>query len=62
MSELKLLTAKHAIVTKECRENKGDEGALDEVLERLVKQYFDSLDAWGDKANYHFKLEIEVLV
>lgn len=33
----------HAIISDECRRNRGDEGAIQEVFARLRKQYFANL-------------------
>lgn len=55
------ITAQHAIITPTCRRNKGDAGALNEAFSRLRKQYEQSVEGWGDRANYHIKLEIERL-
>jgi len=54
------ITAKHAIITPVCR-LKGDDMAFEEAVERLRQQYRQSVDGWGDGANYHLKLEIERL-
>lgn len=55
------ITAQHAVITPTCRANKTDMGAFDEAVERLRRQYLQSVEGWGDAANYHLKLELERL-
>ena len=57
----KRIVAQHAIITSTCRANHTDIGAFDEAVARLRQQYEQSVKGWGDKANYHLKLEIERL-
>lgn len=55
------ITAKHAIVTDECRSNRTDEGAVDEALARLraeaMRLFGKRGHGRGDK--FHFKLVVE---
>lgn len=57
----KRIVAQHAIITPTCRANRSDIGAFEEAVARLRRQYEQSVEGWGDKANYHLKLEIERL-
>lgn len=50
--------ALHAIITRECRANRGDEGAIDEALARVRTEY---LACVGNPriAQFHVTLTVE---
>ncbi len=58
------IKAKHAIITDECRENKGDMLAIEEALDRIREEYFsivnhrDDNDAC-DLVDYHVVLVVD---
>ena len=39
-----------AFITPECRGNRGDQGAWDEAVDRLLTQYIDVLNGWAGRA------------
>lgn len=54
--------ASHSIITPECRENRGDEGAWDEAVARAKEQYDAIVAGWREHARQptlHLVLEIE---
>lgn len=56
--------ALHAIITDECRANRGNVGALGEAYRRLLAQYRQATDEKtgfkiGDGAKFHVVLTIE---
>lgn len=63
MSQVPGITAKHAIITPECRAGRTDLGAFDEALDRLRTEYLKVLDLRGEEgpANYHLVLSVEGL-
>ena len=46
----------HAIITFECRNNRGDFGAFDEAVNRLRAQYDQLASLRGDEVDLHFHL------
>lgn len=40
------LKATHAIITDACRQNRGDEGAIDEAIRRVRAEYLACVQAW----------------
>lgn len=63
MSETKIpgIKARHAIVTDQCRGNRGDEGAVDEALARLREEALSCFEGWRGKpgVQWHFVLTME---
>lgn len=54
------LRAKHAIVTKVCRANRGVEGAIDEALTRLRDEYLRLVEKDANRnANFHLVLTVD---
>lgn len=52
--------AKHAIISDECRRNRGEAEALAEAMDRLWREYESCAPAWKDKgARFHFVLTLE---
>jgi len=58
---MKPLTAKHAIISDECRTNRGDDGSLLEALDRVKSEYKELtlLHVRGNGVKFHIKLEVE---
>lgn len=54
---MKNLVIKHTIITIICRENRGNDGAFEEAVERIRKQYHDSLKHYPNN-DFHLKLEL----
>ena len=54
-------TAKHCIITDECRQNRGDIGAAVEAIERVQDELKILLQNWpvGNGTTFHLKLEVE---
>lgn len=55
------VAAKHAIITDECRTNRGDSGAFEEAVNRLRQEYHVAAKNWGtDKGvKLHVILAVE---
>ena len=53
------LKAKHAIITPECRQNRGNDGALVEALKRIRDEYFAIVEARSDQFTCHVVLTVE---
>lgn len=55
------ITAKHAIITDQCRSNRGDIRALLEAWDRVRAEYEDltKVHAGGSGVKFHIKLEVE---
>ena len=54
------VTAYHAVITPECRDGRGDTGAIDEALKRIRNEYLACLPGWSDtSAKFHVELYIE---
>ena len=55
------LVASHQIVSDACRSGRGDEGAGDEAVRRLVEEYRACLKGWGQTpgTRFHFVLAVE---
>jgi len=52
--------AKHAIITDQCRANRGDEEAFDEAVRRLRNEYKAILDAHDENdVRYHLSIHVE---
>lgn len=56
------MKAKHAIITDECRTNRGDEGAIDEALRRLREEFLVLATIWpiGQGTRFNVILDLEV--
>lgn len=55
-------TAFDAIIRPDCRNRRGDEGALDDAFDRIRAEYLDCLAGWrasGQDPVFHVKLSIE---
>ena len=52
--------AKHAYITDVCRTNRGDDGAIEEALNRLREEFKACADAWkiGDGTEFHLVLTV----
>ncbi len=64
MSETRIpgIKAQHAIITDQCRVNKGDEAAIDEALGRLHHEYMQPATVpanMGKGVNFHVVLTVE---
>lgn len=59
--ELPGIKAQHAIITDTCRQNRGDEGAIDEALARLKQEYLATLKFWpiGKDVTFHVALTVD---
>ena len=55
------LCALHAVITDQCRENRGDAGALDEAFDRIRQQYERSVKGWRGTpgVKFHVLLTVE---
>jgi hypothetical protein len=55
------VAAKHAIITDECRQNRGDAGAVEEALRRLREEYDNVARGWpvGSGGRFHLVLVVE---
>lgn len=55
------IAAQHAIITDVCRTNRGDEGAIDEALTRLKKEFLSTVEYWpiGTGTQFHLVLTVE---
>lgn len=53
--------AKHAIITDECRTNKGDEAVMEEALQRLRDEWPRVANGWkvGKGCKFHVVLIVE---
>jgi hypothetical protein len=53
--------AKHAIITDQCRQNKGDQAVMDEACERLRDEWRHVAAGWpvGSGARFHVALIVE---
>lgn len=49
----------HHIITPACRRNRGTDGALDEAVARLRRDYRTAVRNWGDRARFRLVLAIE---
>ena len=56
-----MITAKHAIISDECRQSRGDVGALDEALNRVRSEYgaLTEIHKIGSGVKFHIKLDVE---
>ena len=63
MSAVPGLTARHAVVSDQCRDIHGDLGAFDEAVERLRETYVECLLGWKRQniagVKYHLVLSVE---
>jgi len=59
MTNTKILTKKHRIITDDCRKKHGDLDALDIALEDIRMAAMDSLLRAESGIKLHLKLEIE---
>ena len=61
MSSIPGVVAKHRWVTDQCRESKGDAGAMREAVESLYEEALQCLDGHRQMAGvrYHFALTVE---
>jgi len=56
------IMALHAIITKQCRLNRTDEGAVDEALARIKSEYVKLMESWpveGKPVQFHVALTVE---
>ena len=53
------ITARHAIITPECREAHGVEGAFDEAVRRLRAEYLACQCAENRSVSFHVALTVE---
>lgn len=55
------IVAQHVIITGHCRENRGDDGAFDEAVERLRVVYDRVASGWatGSGLKMHLVLTVE---
>lgn len=56
------IAAAHAIITEECRRNRGDVGAFEEAVRRLRKAFDEGLTFWalGTGKRIHLVLTVEL--
>lgn len=63
MSKLDVIpgAAKHAIITDECRRNKGDDAVIEEALQRLRDEWPKVAKGWpvGSGGRFHVVLIVE---
>lgn len=61
LTKLPGIKVRHAMISDVCRENKTDEGAIDEALVRLKESYMDTIRHWpiGKEAEFHVVLTVE---
>lgn len=63
--ELPGITARHAIISPSCREMRGDEGALEEALDRLRDSGRHMMESWplekmrSHGCKFHLVLSVE---
>ena len=56
------LKAQHSIITPECLQNRGRDGAIAEALARARRQLGPCIDGWkGTPANFHVAVTVERL-
>lgn len=56
------MCAQHAIITQDCRKGRGDDGAFEEAVRRLRREYEHAVKGWGDyPVNFHVVLTVERL-
>ena len=55
------IQAKHAIISDNCRQLRGDEGAIDEALDRLKQEYVKLMEHWplGKEVKFHVVLTVD---
>lgn len=55
------IAAKHVIITDKCRTNRGTEGAFDEAVSRLRKEYLETqpYQPIGKDTKFHLILTVE---
>lgn len=53
--------ALHLVVSDACREGRGEQGAIDEAVERLRREYAHLLTGWpaGSGVRFHIALTVE---
>lgn len=61
MTKIPGINAKHAIITDECRANRGDLGAFGEASHRLMVEFIELMNQRSDEkgVNYHLVLVVE---
>ena len=60
MTELPGMKAVHAIITPECVDARGHDGAIDEALHRARKELDACMRGWkGTPANFHVAVTVE---
>lgn len=61
MTKIPGIKAKHAVITDECRVNRGDIGAFGEAQERLMVEYLELMRLRNAEkgVNYHLVLVVE---
>lgn len=60
MSHLPGLKALHAIISDDCRRNRGDEGAIDEALRRVREEYLACVRSWHPHKGVKFNVLLTV--
>lgn len=55
------IKAQHAIITKVCRANRTTDGAFDEAVARLRREYVACQNEANQEANFHLVLTVERL-
>jgi hypothetical protein len=54
------IKAKHAIISKECRQNRTAQGAFDEAAKRLQEEYLECVKhECNESVKYHLVLTLE---
>ena len=59
MANIPGIKAVHAIVSKTCRLNRGVDGAFEEAVERLRREYLACQNDANIDANFHIVLSVE---
>ena len=55
------IKAKHCFITDTCRQNRTDEGAIDEALARIRAEFMQVASGWdvGNETRFHVVLTVE---
>jgi len=58
--EIPGIKARHVTITDECRENRGEYAAFQEAMERIFREYCETLKYWpiGKGAGFHLVLTV----
>lgn len=54
------ITASHQTITDVCRENRGDDGAFEEAMRRILLQYEACIEGWKGTSGVQFHLVLSV--